>query len=69
MNKSKSNQFIKIKGSNNPVLNTVGNVCGWIANLFQIVQIRWGTMYEWDFDNLDLEEDINKPEYKVDEIW
>lgn len=61
--------FIEIKGSNNFILNKIGNICGWIAHRFQHLEWRWGTMYEWGFDDLDLEEDINKPEYNMDELW
>ena len=69
MNKNKLDNFIEIKGSNNLFLNKIGNICGWIGYRLQGIQMRWGTMYEWDFNDLDLEEDINKPEYNTDEIW
>jgi hypothetical protein len=61
-----SKNWKKIKGSENPILNAIGNICGKISHIFLKPSIRWGTM--WEFD-LDLEEDIDKQEYTIDEVW
>jgi hypothetical protein len=50
-----SEKWKKHKGSDNPILNTIGNLCGWISHIFLKPQIRWGTMWEWD-----ITEDIDK---------
>ena len=61
-----SENWNQIKGSENPILNFIGNMCGKISHIFLKPHIRWGTMFEYQFD---LEEDIDKPEYTQDEIW
>jgi hypothetical protein len=61
-----SENWKKSKGSDNLILNTIGNICGWVSHIFLKPNIRWGTMWEYKFD---LEEDIDKDEYDVDEVW
>lgn len=69
MKRKKISPFNEIKGTDNIILNIIGNMCGWVAYKFQNVQLKWGTMYEWPLDFLDFEENINKPEFSVDELW
>jgi hypothetical protein len=59
-----SENWNKVKGSDNPILNTVGNICGKISSIFLRPHMWWGTMYE-----LDMTEDIDKDEYTTDEVW
>jgi hypothetical protein len=50
-----SEKWKKVNGSDNLILNAIGNLCGRISHIFLKPSIKWGTMYEWD-----LEEDIDK---------
>ena len=59
-----SENWNEIKGSENPILNAIGNMCGHISKIFLKPQMRWGTMWTLDF-----EEDIDKSEYTTDEVW
>lgn len=61
-----SENWKKIKGSENPILNMIGNICGKVSHVFLKFNIKWGTMWEYD---IDLEEDIDKEEYTIDEVW
>ena len=63
-NKKISENWNEIKGSKNPILNAIGNMCGRISKIFLKPQMRWGTMWTLDF-----EEDIDKDEYTIDEVW
>jgi len=56
--------YKKVRNSNNIILNTIGNICGWLSEILFQRSLKWGTWYK-----IDLEEDINKPEYSLDEIW
>ena len=45
-----SEKWRKTQGSDNPILNAIGNLCGRISHMFLKPHMRWGTMYEWDMD-------------------
>jgi hypothetical protein len=55
-----SEKWKKHKGSDNPILNAIGNLCGRISHMFLKPHIRWGTMYEWD-----MTEDIDKEDWDI----
>ena len=57
-----SENWTKVKGSDNPILNIIGNICGRISAIFLKPHMRWGTVWEWD---LDLEEDIDKEDLDI----
>jgi hypothetical protein len=59
-----SENWNQIKGSDNPILNTIGNICGRISSIFLKPHMWWGTVWEWDAT-----EDIDKDEYTIDEVW
>ena len=50
-----SENWNKEKGSDNPILNAIGNICGVIAHWFLKPQMKWGTMWTLNFDD---EEDL-----------
>jgi hypothetical protein len=50
--------FKEVRGTDNVILNWIGNLCGRISHIFLQPHIKWGTMFEWD-----LKEDIDKEDY------
>jgi len=50
-----SENWTKEKGSANPILNMIGNICGKLSHILMKPQIRWGTMWTLEFS-----EDIDK---------
>jgi hypothetical protein len=48
----------KIKHSNSIVLNTIGNICGFIGNIIHKPYYKWGTFWELNFL-----EDIDKEDH------
>lgn len=47
------NNPIKVRYSQNLILNSIGNVCGYVANLLLRVSFRWGTYYVYDMKDYD----------------
>lgn len=45
----------KEKGSQNPILNLIGNICGKVSHMFLKPYSRWGTVWTLEFG-----EDIDK---------
>ena len=66
MSENRDDVWSKVSETDNKLLNFVGNMSGRIANVFLKPYIRWGTMWEYKFD---MQEDIDKEEYDLDEVW
>lgn len=66
MSENRDDYWSRVSETDNKALNVIGNICGKIADFFLKPYIRWGTMWEYKFD---MQEDIDKQEYDVDEVW
>jgi hypothetical protein len=59
-----SKNWKQSRGSDNPILNIIGNICGRISGLFIKPYLWWGTTWTINF-----KEEIDQDEYTIDEVW